>query len=120
MTIKEVIEKTDRLRPNSFSRVEKTDWLTDFENRIYNEIYSLHKCDVPFTDTAEMTEATELFVPSPYDELYTLFLCSMVDYSNAEYDRYNNDMLMLDSLYGDFERFWHSTHESSVSTVITG
>ena len=120
MTIKEAIEKTDRLRPNSFSREEKTDWLTDFENRIYNEIYSLHKCDTPFTDTTEMTDATELFVPSPYDELYVLCLCSMVDFFNAEYDRYNNDTVMLEALYGDFERYWNNNHECARNTVISG
>lgn len=120
MTIKEAIEKTNRLRPNSFSHNEKTDWLIDFESRIYNEIYSVHKCDVPFTDLAQITDDTELFAVSPYDEMYLLYLCSMVDFSNAEYDRYNNDMARLADLYGDYERYWNNTSESALSTVIIG
>ncbi len=120
MIIKEVIEKADKLRPNSFTADEKTDWLKDFENRIYNEIYSTHKCDIPFTDVAGVREETELFVTSPYDEMYVLYLCSMVDFANAEYDRYNNDMTMLESVYGDYERYFNNTHKSALDTLISG
>ncbi len=120
MTIKEIIERSDSLRPNSFLASEKTDWLIDFENRIYNEIYSTHKCDIPFTVVADATEETELFVTSPYDEMYVLYLCSMVDFANAEYDRYNNDMAMLESVYGDYEKYFNSTHECALDTLISG
>lgn len=120
MSIKEITEKVDRLRPNSFTKEEKKDWLCDFESRIYNEVYSTHKCDIPFTDIGNMTEETELFVTSPYDEMYVLYLCSMVDFANAEYDRYNNDMTMLESVYGDYERYFNNTHESALDTLISG
>ena len=120
MTIKEAIEKADRLRPNSFTVEDKKAWLADFESRIYNEIYSTHKCDIPFTDVSQMTEETKLFVKPPYDELYQLYLCSVVDFFNAEYSRYNNDMIMLNSLYSDYERYFNNNYESAGSTVIKG
>ena len=120
MTVKEVISKADRLRPNTLTNEEKTKWLCDFENRIYNEIYCTHKCDIPFTKVAEATEDTELFVASPYDEMYLLYLCSMADFANAEYSRYNNDMAMLLSIYEDYERYFNNTYESIFDALISG
>ena len=120
MTIKEAIERSDRSRPNSFTSEEKKIWLIGFENRIYNEIYSTHKCDTPFTDVVCATDDTELFVASPYNEMYVLYLCSMIDFGNAEYDRYNNDVTMLESIYGDYEKYFNNTHESALDTLISG
>ena len=105
---------------NGATNEEKTKWLCDFENRIYNEIYCTHKCDIPFTKVAEATEDTELFVASPYDEMYLLYLCSMADFANAEYSRYNNDMAMLLSIYEDYERYFNNTYESTFDTLISG
>lgn len=120
MTIREVVEKTDRLRPNCLTTDEKKKWIKDFENRIYNEIYSVHKCDIPFTEIESATDDTKLFVTSPYDEMYVFYLCSMVDFANAEYERYNNDMAMLEGVYGDYEKYFNNTYECALDTLISG
>ena len=52
--------------------------------------------------------------------MYLLYLCSMIDFANAEYDRYNNDMAMLESVYGDYERYFNNTHECALGTLISG
>ena len=119
MTVNEAIEAADELRPNTIPKQQKLKWLNDLERRIYNEIYLTHEHeDIPFTDFDSFADDTGLFSPPPYDELYILRLCAMTDFYNAEYDRYNNDIKLLDSLYTAFARLWHAHHAPASKQVI--
>ncbi len=121
MTVKDVIAKADTLRPNSISHDEKLDWLYNYEKRIYNEVYSLHSGnEQEFTDLSGFSDNTELFMPSPYSDGYALYLCSLIDYCNAEFDRYNNDSILFESVYGDYKKYYNSRYESLPQLVITG
>ncbi len=119
MTIKEVITTADSLRPNSISNEIKTNWLKGFEQRLYNEIYSHYTDYEGESDMSKYDEETELSLPSPYDDMYHHHLAAMIDYSNAEYDRYNNDIDMLGALYEDFERYYNNTHTSAGVKTLT-
>ncbi len=123
MTVSEVIATVDTLRPNSIDGKEKQRWLSEFESRIYEDIFVTHEHEgISFTDTEKITadDSTELFVKPPFGELYILYLCSVIDYYHAEYERYANDMSLFDSLYDRFCRYWNSRHISCVRTRITG
>lgn len=119
MTVKEAIATADEMRPNSLESAVKQKWLSDLEHRIYSEIYLTHENeDIPFTDFDSFGNETVLFAPPPYDELYTLQLCAMLDFYHAEYDRCNNDTKLFDSLYTAFARLWHAQHEPASQQVI--
>ena len=36
---------------------------------------------------------------APHDEIYVLYLCSLIDFYHAEYERYANDNALFDALY---------------------
>ncbi len=112
MTIKQAIDRADALKPNSYAHADKVKWVKDVERRVYNEIYINHepgdKEFVPPTD--EDDDSYELFAPSPYDELYVLYLSAQIDAANSEYGRYNNTARQFESVYGDLERFWQAGH----------
>ena len=118
-TIREIIDATDRLRPNAIDDNEKIAWLKGFEQRIYNEIYRTHTDNGELAEVSTLTEASELSVPSPYDEMYSYYLMAMYDFNHAEYDRYNNDIDMLGALYEDFERYYNNTHTSAGVKTLT-
>ncbi len=121
MTVQNAIEKADRLRPNSVLHSDKEQWLFDMENRIYNEVYSRHRGDErEFTDLEHFSDISVLFLKSPYDEIYVHYLCANIDYINAEYDRYNNDSIMVQSLYGDYQKHYNSLYAGIPDTLITG
>ncbi|MCH5325532.1 MAG: hypothetical protein J1E39_10020 [Eubacterium sp.] len=112
MTINEVIAKVDSIRPNQYSKDEKIRWLLQVEDRIKNEIYMTHEHDdIEFTDTSEEDEGEiTLFAPSPFDELYILFLAWRIDSYNAEYSRANNDAEQFNNIYSDFEKYYNRQH----------
>lgn len=112
MTANEAIAIVDKLRPNQIEKDIKIAWIKQIEKTIYNEIYITHdNGEIPFTDFDSETFADDkLFADIPYDKLYTDYLCAMIDYSNAEYERYNNDLSSFTSKYGDFEDFYNRQH----------
>lgn len=121
MTIKQAIDTVDAIKPNQYSREVKLEWAKNIERRVYNEIYLNHEHEqIEFSPPAEGNdESYELFVPSPYDELYILYLAAQIDSSNAEYGRYNNTVRQFDSVYRDFEKFWQSEHMPCPRNFIT-
>lgn len=123
MTVKQVISAADALRPNEITADDKKRWLVELESRIYEDLYVTHEREkIGFTDTDKIVsdDGTELFVKPPYDEMYILYLCSLVDFYHAEYERYQNDVALFDTLYESYCRFWNSKHKSCVRTMITG
>ena len=90
MTVKEVLDTVDSLRPNEIGKADKLGWLTDIESRIYEDIYLTHEHNgISFTDTEKIgtDDSTVLFVKRPFSEIYILFLCSLIDFYHAEYER---------------------------------
>ena len=78
MTVKEVIETVDALRPNEIAAEDKRKWLYELESRIYEDLYVTHEHEgIEFTDTENITSdgTTELFIKAPHDEIYILYLC---------------------------------------------
>ena len=120
MTANEAIAIVDKLRPNQIETEIKIAWIKQIEKTIYNEIYITHdNGEIPFTDLDSETFADDkLFADIPYDKLYTDYLCAMIDNSNAEYERYNNDLSAFSSKYSDFEDFYNRQH-MPVSTNLT-
>ena len=67
MTVKEVIETVDALRPNEIAAEDKRKWLYELESRIYEDLYVTHEHEgIGFTDTEKITSdgTTELFIGS--------------------------------------------------------
>ena len=75
MTVKEVIETVDALRPNEIAAEDKRKWLYELESRIYEDLYVTHEHEgIEFTDTEKITSdgTTELFIKAPHDEMRSM------------------------------------------------
>ena len=121
MTIKEALELCDRRRPNLYGDADKRQWLSDLDGRIYTEMSGAYE-EEPFSDYSgydeNTPEDTKLLVPFPYDELYVHYLTAQVDYWNAEYARYANDMTMFASGYTAFTDWYNRTHMPRQKTTV--
>ena len=123
MTVKEVLDTVDSLRQNEIGKADKLGWLTDIESRIYEDIYLTHEHNgISFTDTEKIgtDDSTVLFVKRPFSEIYILFLCSLIDFYHAEYERYANDEALYETMYDEFCRYWNARHMSNVKTRMKG
>lgn len=113
MTIIEAINGIDSLKPNSYPQQDKVIWLSILDGIIKTEIIDTHEGaegvifngyeDVNLFDTV-------LLVPAPYDDIYIKWLEAQIDYANGETAKYNNSMVMYNTAYTAFERFYNRTH----------
>ena len=113
MTIIEVINRIDALKPNSYAEREKVFWLSLVDETIKREIIDTHEGaeDIVFTGYDENTDVnTVLLVPSPYAELYLYWLESKIDYYNSEMVKFNNSITMFNHMYDAYERFYNRDH----------
>lgn len=113
MTIAEAISTTDAQKPNRFSQKQKLEWLEYLEGQIYRELICTHDNPEglkfePFGADVDM--GRELIAPSPYDEVYTLYLCSKIDFGNQEVQKYNNSKELFNAAYASLYRQWKRTH----------
>lgn len=113
MTISEAISRTDDVKPNAYLEPRKIQWLSELDGIIKSEIIDTHEggADVSFAGYDIDTDTTtELLVPAPYDVLYLRYLEMKIDYSNGEYGKYNNSMVMFNAAYSAFENYYNRKH----------
>ena len=113
MTIMDVINRIDNLKPNRYDQIEKIKWLSALDSRIMNDIIATHEGSERsvfpgYTEETPLT--TELLAYSPYDEVYLYWLEAQVDYWNGEYSKYNNSIEMFNTAYTAFANHYNRTH----------
>ena len=113
MTIIEAINIIDSLKPNNYTQEEKVRWLSNLDGIIKNEIIDTHEGaeNVVFNGyDADTPLETVLIVPNPYDDIYIKWLEAQIDFANSETKRYANSMIMYNTAYSAFERFYNRTN----------
>lgn len=113
MTLTEAIARTDSLKPNSFSHVQKLSWLSALDGTVTAEIINMHEGGewVRFEAyTQESDPDTVLLIPAPYDEVYLRFLEAQMDYANGEFERFNNSNAMYAAAWSAFVNYYNRTH----------
>lgn len=109
MTIIEAINSIDALKTNAFTQSDKVKWLSRLDWRIKREIIDTHEGEsISFSGYDDDTALdTELLAPTPYDEMYLRWMEAQMDYTNGEYNRYNNSITMFNTAYSNYERYYN-------------
>lgn len=114
MTIAEVIARADALIPNAIPRNIKITWLSTLESMIVIEVIRTHEGDEEYESFAGYDEntdpETELIVPAPYSEMYTIWIAAKINFVNGEFDRYQNVAAQFQSIFRDFADHYNRTH----------
>lgn len=107
MTLSEVIRAVDEMKPNAFSNTTKTLWINEVEGLVQTEVMLLALDECISYDYS--THANfEMLVKAPHDKLYRAYLCAMVDFSNGEYNKYQNTMQLFNAYFGEYMRWYAS------------
>jgi hypothetical protein len=114
MTLQQVLDHVDEMKPNSMSDKLKIAWLNEIEGLLHQEIILKHEhtaeeAIAPHYDR-DSDPGTVLLVPTVYAELYTYWIMSKIDLQNMEIDKYNNDRALFNASYETFSDYWTRTH----------
>ena len=101
MTANKVIELVDSIRPNPYSEELKFSWINNLEELVQKLVVMSPEINtMAYPDDMDK----ELMITAPFDNLYQLYLETMIDFYNREYGNYNNSALMFDSRFTEYKK----------------
>lgn len=113
MTIMEILNHLDAVKPNGYSQDEKIKWLNQVEWTIKKEIVDTHEGadKIAFNGYNPTTSlAKEVIAKAPYDKLYIHWLEAQIDYATGEYQKYHNSMTMFNEVYENYAKWYNREH----------
>ena len=115
MTIAEIIDMVDDLKPNKFTDEQKISWLSDCDSVIFKDVISTHERQDGDPETfsgyaADVDVSTKLLVDAPHDQLYRYYLEMQIDLYNKEISNYNNTANIYNRAYADFASWYNREH----------
>lgn len=99
MTALDAISWVDGKKHNVYSQEDKLFWLGQVE-KMAAQLHS--RCSLPTAQEEAVTPETVLMIPAPFDDLYLRYLEAQMDYTNQEYQKYNNAMALFAALWQDY------------------
>ena len=109
MTPNKAIEIIDKLKPNSYSEEDKLRWINELDGLVQKLVFQ----NDDITEYSYPNDMdTELLIPAPFDDSYTLFLEAKIDYHNREFAYYNNSAKMFEAQYSEFKKDYIRKHRA--------
>lgn len=84
-------------------------FLNECEGKLQTEF--LHIADVDCQRYTEDDMEMDLIVGPPHDKLYYAYLCAMIDFTNGEYAKYNNSIIVANAFVAEWAAWFNRTHE---------
>lgn len=109
-SINEVMERVDRVTPNTIEQQDKARWLMELDGRVYAEVT---QADAPNTLPPQSWPEDgdkPLLVEAPRDNIYDLYLIAMVQFYMREYSDYNNTVDQFTKAYNEFLAWYRRNH----------
>ena len=114
MKIMEAINSLDALKSNTYTQSDKIVWLSRLDSMVKKQVVDTHEGAeaVAFTGYDDSTDLnTVLLVPEPYDEMYLRWMEAQIDYHNGEYGKYNNAIIMFNTVFDAYKCYYNATHK---------
>ena len=99
MTINEVLDTLEIIKPHGFPRKLLVSELQRLDGRVAAELMPSGTAMSVYD--AENGDAL-LMVPEPYDLMYLHYCCARVDFWNGEIERYNSDVTMFSEVWNAY------------------
>lgn len=109
MTIRELFDYVNSVKPNAFTEADMLVWLNDLEARLQLEVLLRWPGEVARYRLPEDRE-TELLLEPPHTAVYRYWLQAMIDFENGEYGKYQNTMEMFNAAWDAFTAWFAETY----------
>ena len=133
MTPNKAIEIVDRLKLNSYSEEDKLRWINELDGMVKRLVFQWDDTYIKEVEAQYKSEKitekeynaileklkdyvypddmdSELIIPAPFDDCYTLFLEAKVDYYNKEIGNYNNSAMMFEAQFSEYKKDYIRNH----------
>lgn len=111
MTIRQIIERVDRMKSNAFGILDKLRWIAELDGHLALEVCMMDIQQVQeFEYTVECLDHQPL-AQFPHDGMYEHWLAAKIDYANGEYDKYQNCMESYNACFEEFRCWFLNTYD---------
>ena len=110
MRIVDVLQDVKNHKPSQYGDEKMLQWLSALDGQVWEDLLSRYGVPAPAFPYREHMMGVQLLVPFPHDGLYMTYLSAQIDYLNAEYERYNNGMMMFNAQLQAFFNAYTRTH----------
>ena len=116
MTMLDVIEIFDKIRPNSFDYASKRAWVNSIETDIrrFAALHGGKEVNMEFLNKENPT----LFLEDSCADVYVYYLVSMGDMTNGEFRLYNISSSYFNSVFDKWKKEYRSLNIPSKNTAI--
>lgn len=108
MTLEKLIENILTIKGQQFDNEIITSWINEIEvqaiDEVFNKAIGVNIEFVPYDYTTDMDK--KLYIPDRFQDVYTNYIYSKIDFLNQETERYNNDVVMFNAAYESFSSWY--------------
>lgn len=121
MTINEVIAKSDFICPNTFDNKDKIYTLSQLDGMVKADIFDKYDTDdgANFSGYGVDDIDVTLLIPFPFDNIYVSRLVAEMYRLLGENDEYNNWLVMFNTEWDSYERYYAQNHTQKAPVNIT-
>lgn len=109
MTVSELINKFQRLKPNQMDTADILSWLTNVDQTVTIEILQPRTQESKELPVYTAVDDTPLLIPTPYAEAYVFYLAAMVDFWTQDMNGYNNSMYAYSTMFSNYRDYYNRT-----------
>lgn len=111
-TIKEILERVDRNKPNAFSDEKKLRWIAELDGKISLQVFLTSYVEASQLQYKYPEDlGREPLIAFPHEDIYDAWLECKIDLQNGETDKYQNGKVVFDALYEDYLNWFCNTYE---------
>lgn len=117
-SIADIITFIDTLKPNKYEDSIKVVWLNEVEGRVQSEILWSDTI-ITYSDT---DMATVPLVPAPHNKLYRSYLLAKTEFTNGEYDKYKESMLVFETQFAEYKKWYTKNYiatDGSIADILS-
>lgn len=113
-TIKGIIERVGKEKPDAFHSEVKTNWLAELDGQIALDCFAMSPLEAQKVRYCWPADGDkELLIRFPNEDIYTLYLEALIDFHNGEPDRYQNTMERFNQAFLGFKQWLRMTFDNN-------
>lgn len=116
MKIREALSKIKNLKPSQYADEVLIGWLSELDGSVWEEVLKAYGAPAPALPYQKTMLERELLIPFPHDRMYMTWMGAQIDLANAEYERYNNQMMLFNAQHQEYAN--HVTRNNVVKNPV--
>lgn len=102
MTVQEVLDLIEEVKPNAYEINAKIAWLNECESNLAMRTSGSQIRKIRYPDDA----GRELMAPLAFEKIYVEYLSAKIDYQDQQYQAYQNSMAVYNATETEYLKWW--------------